>query len=88
MSTICVCEDAILVLQAAVTTDRGILDRCERATGQLGTEWPRYTCRKDAIGELGHSVEMRVRLERRRTGGLRRMSEHRRGRWQSVLVRR
>ena len=80
MSTICVCEDAILVLQAAVTTDRGILDRCERATGQLGTEWPRYTYRKDATGELGHRVEMRTQLERRRTGGLRRMSEHRRGR--------
>ena len=87
MSTIGVCEDAILVLQAAVTTDRGILDRCERATGQLGTEWARYTCRKDTIGELEHSVGMRARDERRRTGGLRRVSEHRRGRWRRGFAR-
>ena len=52
MPAVRVGEDAVLVLQASITTNRGVLHRGKRATRQLGTEWPCYTCRKRARHEL------------------------------------
>ena len=56
VSAVSISENAVLVLEAAVASDRGVLHRRERAT-QLGPERPRYVCESDPKGQSSPSYD-------------------------------